>query len=108
MIGDTKVEYCPICESDTLHEQGCFKSQEINGEFFHFDVSLSELLQKNSDDFRTFILEEQDGTMNSDSPSAYADTKKCGLNFEKLFAPQVRSLKCSDCQHLIKILRFPL
>jgi hypothetical protein len=82
MIGDIKLKYCPICEENTNHEQGCFKSQEINGELFHLDVTLSECLQKVSSGFSDFVIDEKDGFVDSDSPSEYASTKDGGLNFE--------------------------
>jgi hypothetical protein len=107
MIGDVKLKYCPICDENTDHQQGTFKCKEINGELFHFDASLSDSIQKVSAGFRDFVLKEHDGLMDGDSPSEYAGTKSGGLNFEELFASQVRSLKCSKCQHLIKISRFP-
>jgi hypothetical protein len=91
-----------------IMNRGVFKSKEINGELFHLKPSMSELMKKNSDSFRDFILEEHDGVMDAYSPSEYASSKKGGLNFEEMFAPQVRSLKCSKCQHLIKNSRFPL
>ncbi len=107
MIGEIKVTYCPICESDTDHLQGCFKCKEVSGELFHFDVSLSDSLQKVSAGYRGFVLEEHEGLMDGDTPDEYVKTRKGGLDFEKLFSPQVRSLKCSKCLHLIKISRFP-
>jgi hypothetical protein len=45
--------------------------------------------------------------MDGGSPSEYASTENAGLNFEEMFATQVRSLKCGQCQHLIKISRLP-
>ncbi len=107
MIGEIKVTYCPICESDTDHLQGCFKCKEVSGELFHFDVSLTDTMRKLSSGFKDFVLEEHEGQMDDDSPKQYADTKSGGINFEELFATQVRSLKCSQCQHLIKISRLP-
>ena len=107
MIGDIKLKYCLICDEDTDHIQGCFKSKEINKELYHFDVSLSDSLKKVSAGFKDFVLKENGGLMDSNSPSEYVGTKKGGLNFEEMFAPKVRSLKCSICQHLIKISRFP-
>ncbi len=107
MIGEIKLKYCPVCSEETDHLQGCFKCKEIDGELFHFDVSLSDSLQKVSAGFKDFVLEEHEGLMDGDAPDEYVKTRKGGLNFEELFAPQVRSLKCSKCLHLIKISRFP-
>ena len=45
--------------------------------------------------------------MDGGSPEEYAQTVGGGLNFEELFAPTVRSLKCSECGHLIQIGRLP-
>ena len=107
MIGDIKLTYCPICDADTDHLQGCFKCKNIDGELFDFDVLLSDSLKKVSSGYREFVLEEHNGLMDSDAPGEYVETKKGGLNFEELFASQVRSLKCTQCLHLIKISRFP-
>ena len=52
MIGDIKLKYCLICDEDTDHIQGCFKSKEINKELYHFDVSLSDSLKKVSAGFK--------------------------------------------------------
>lgn len=57
--------------------------------------------------FSGFLFEEKDGFADSNSPSEYAVTKNAGLNFEEMFATQVRSLKCGQCQHLIKLSRLP-
>ena len=107
MIGDIKLKYCPICCENTDHEQGCFKSKEIKGELFHLDVTLSDSIKKVSKGFRDFVIDEKDGFMDTDSPSEYAGSRRGGLNFEEMFASQVRSLRCSQCQHLIKISRLP-
>lgn len=107
MIGDIKLKYCPICDENTDHLQGTFKCKEINGELFHFNVSLSESLEKVSSGFRDFVLEEQSGLMDKDSPSKYAGSKSGGLSLEEMFARNICSLRCCKCQHLIKIARFP-
>jgi hypothetical protein len=107
MIGDIKLKYCPICDETTDHLQGCFKSKEIKGELFHLDVTLSDSLKKISAGFSGFLFEEKDGFADSNSPSEYASTENAGLNFEEMFATQVRSLKCGQCQHLIKLSRLP-
>lgn len=107
MIGDIVEKYCPICLEDTLHEQGCFKSKKIGNELFHLDVSVSESMKKLSNGFRDFVMEEQDGVMNGDSTEEYAQTIGVGLDFEELFASTIRSLKCQQCGHLIRISRLP-
>ena len=107
MIGDIKLTYCPICDADTDHLQDCFKCKNIDGELFDFDVLLSDSLKKVSSGFKDFVLKDNGGLIDSNSPSEYAVTKTGGLNFEELFASQVRSLKCTQCRHLIKISRFP-
>ncbi len=107
MIGEIKVTYCPICESDTDHLQGCFKCKEVSGELFHFDVSLTDTMRKLSSGFKDFVLEGHGGVMDGDVTDEYVKTRKGGLDFEKLFSPQVRSLKCVSCGHLLKISRLP-
>ena len=108
MIGDIIVMHCLICDEETDHQKGIFKSKEIDGEWFHLNAPLSELLKKNRNGFHEYTLDDQNGVMDSSSPSAFAGTMKGGLILEELFSPQIRSLKCSDCQHLIRISRFPL
>ena len=56
MIGDIKLKYCPICEENTNHEQGCFKIKEINGELFHLDATLSDSLKKISGRVQWFFI----------------------------------------------------
>lgn len=107
MVGDIVKKHCLICDKKTDHEQGNFKSHEIGGELFHLDVSLDDALKKMSDGFRDFVLEEQNGLMDTESPEEYAQTFGGGLDFETLFAPVVRSLKCDGCGHLIKLGRLP-
>ena len=107
MNGDVKPKYCPVCVENTDHVQGTYKCKEINGELFHFDVSLSDSLKKVSAGYMDFVLEGHDGVMDYDSPSHYAESSEGGLNFGELFDPQVRSLKCVGCGHLLKISRLP-
>lgn len=107
MIRGIKPKYCPICDEDTDHQQGCFKCKEINGELFHFDVSLSDSLQKVGAGYKDYVIGENNGVMDADSPTHYSTSKQGGLDFGDLFAPNVRSLKCVDCGHLLKISRFP-
>ena len=107
MIGDIVEKYCSICNENTEHEQGCFKCKEIGNELFHLDVSVSESMKKLSNGFKDFVMKEQGGVMDGDSPEEYSQTIGAGLNFEELFASTVRSLKCSGCGHLIKISRLP-
>ena len=107
MIGDISLKYCPVCKSQTEHEQGNFRSRRVKGELFSLDASQSESLQKISTGFNEFVFSEREGFADGDSPGEYVQTRKGGLNFEELFAPQIRSLKCSKCQHLIKISRLP-
>lgn len=107
MVGDIVEKHCPICDENTTHEQGCFKSKEIGDELFHLDVSVSESMQKLSAGFRNFVMDVQGGVMDADSPSEYGRSIGGGLNFKEMFASMVRSLKCSGCGHLIKICRFP-
>ena len=107
MVGDIVNKYCPICDENTEHEQGCFKSKEIRDELFHLDVSTSESMKKLSNGFREFVMDEQDGIMDADSSSEYGRSGGGGLNFEEIFATVVRSLKCSGCGHLIQIGRLP-
>ena len=107
MNGDIRLKYCPICECDTDQLQGCFKIKEINGELFHLDISQSDSLKKVSAGFKNFVVDKKDGVMNGDTPSEYLETKKRGFDFEEMFSPQVRSLKCIKCLHLIKISKLP-
>ena len=107
MNGEIKLKYCPVCESDTDHLQGCFKYKKVNGEIFHYDVSLSDSLNNVSAGYKDFVVDENNGMMNGDTPDEYAESSQGGLNFGELFAPQVRSLKCVGCGHLLKISRFP-
>jgi hypothetical protein len=74
---------------------------------FHLDVTLTDSLKKVSEGFKDFVIDEKHGFADSNSPSEYAVTENAGLNFEEMFATQVRSLKCSNCQHLIKLSRLP-
>ena len=78
MIGDIVEKYCPIC-------------QKIGDELFHLDVSVSESMKKLSNGFREFVLEEQGGIMDGDSPEEYAQTVGGGLNLEEMFSTRVRS-----------------
>ena len=107
MIGGIFEKYCPICQENTEHLLGCFKSQKIGDELFHLDVSVSESVKKLSNGFRNFVLKEQGGVMDGDRPEEFAETVGGGQNFEELFASTVRSLKCSECGHLIQIGRLP-
>ncbi len=107
MAGDIKPQYCPICDTHTEHEQGCFKCKEINGELFYLKTSTSEALKKISTGFKDYIVSENNGLMNCDSPVEYMNKGGGGIDFEELFAPQLRSLKCSSCGHLIKLSRLP-
>ena len=107
MICDIKTKYCPVCAENTDHMQGNFRSKRINGELYHLESSSTESLKKLSQGFNEYVIEKQGGIMNGTSPEEYAKTSQAGLNFEELFAPQVRSLKCCQCQHLIKISRLP-
>ncbi len=59
MIGDILEKYCPICQKNTEHLLGCFKSQKIGDKLFHLDVTASESVKKLSNGFRDFVLEEQ-------------------------------------------------
>jgi len=79
MIGDIKVKYCHICDEDNYHQQGCFKSKEINGELYHFDVSLSDSLKKVSAGFKDFVVGENNGVMKDDTPDEYVKTRKGDL-----------------------------
>ena len=75
MIGDIKLTYCPICDADTDHLQGCFKCKNIDGELFDFEVLLSDSLKKVSSGFKDFVVECHGGLMDVDSPSEYAGIK---------------------------------
>ena len=71
MIGGIFEKYCPICQENTEHLLGCFKSQKIGDELFHLDVSVSESVKKLSNGFRNFVLKEQGGVMDGDRPEKY-------------------------------------
>ena len=103
----TKVVHCKICNASTDHVQGTFKCKEIQGELFHLDTSVSDSLRKVSEGFRDYVREESGEMMDSQSPAEYVESVEGGLNFGELFAPTVRSLKCEDCGHLIRISRLP-
>lgn len=103
----TKVVHCKICDASTDHVKGTFKCKEIQGELFHLDTSVSDSLRKVSAGFSDYVVEEENGLVDSGSPAEYAKSVGGGLNFEELFAPTVRSLKCKDCGHLIRISRLP-
>ena len=107
MISDVQKKYCPVCKKNTIHEQGCFKSREIGNELFHLEVSLDTSLKNLSDGFKDFVRQEQQGVMDSDSPGHYARNVAGGLNLTELFASVIRSLKCEECGHLIRISRLP-
>ena len=107
MIGDIKNKYCPVCESRTDHIQGCYKVKKVNGELFHLDFSQSDSRKKISTGFKEFVLGERDGFMDRSTPGEFVQTRNGGSAFEELFSQRLRSLKCSQCNHLIKISRFP-
>ena len=107
MVGEIGVKYCPICDEDTDHQKGIFKTKKIEGELFHLNTSLHSSLKKVSVGYKDFVVGENNGVMNGDTPDEYVETRKGGVDFEELFSPQVRSLKCTQCLHLIKISRFP-
>ena len=107
MIGDISLKYCPVCESKTEHLQGCFKVKKINGGLFHLEASLSDSHKQISTGFKKFVLAEREGVMNGATPGDFVQTRQGGSAFEEFFARQVRSLKCTQCQHLIEISRLP-
>ena len=107
MIGDKSKIYCPICESEQEHLQGCFKVQNIDGEIFHFTTTSNDSIRKISNGFKDFVVDQREGFINSDTPDDFVQTRSGRSAFEELFAQRVRSLKCSRCSHLKKISRFP-
>lgn len=107
MIGDIKTVYCPVCEAETEHKQGCFKCKEIDGKLFFLNTSVSESLDKISSGFKKHVIDENAGEMDKDTPAEYVGSVQGGLDFELLFAPVVRSMRCSCCDHLIQISKLP-
>ena len=90
----------------TSHEQGTWKSERINGELYHLNVTTDDALKGISKSFKDFIRDEQDGVMDSSSPEKFVQHTG-GLDFQTLFAQSIRALKCSECGHLIRISRLP-
>lgn len=102
-----KTQYCSICGKSASHEQGTFKCKEIDGELFVLNTSFSERLKKVSSDFTEFVISEQDGNMNGDTPSEYAISEGGGQSLQALFANSIRALKCLECGHLVRLSRLP-
>ena len=71
------------------------------------ESSFEDARKNLSDGFRNFVVEEQAGVVAQGAAAEYINTEKAQPIFHQLFAKRVRALKCSECNHLIKLSRFP-
>ena len=101
------LKYCPICKEETEHEKGNYRSRVKNNEYFHLESSFDDAQKNLSDGFRKFVIEKQAGAVAHSAAAEYINTEEAEPIFHQLFAKRVRALKCSQCNHLIKLSRFP-
>ena len=113
-MNNTKIKFCNICNIDTEHEQGNFQSKRINGELFHLQESMDESLGKLSSGFSKFVTEENNGLANRETiVDALCNNLESNIDEDSFFTPfslspkRIRSLKCSECGHLIRLSKLP-
>ena len=107
MVGEITVRYCPICKEDTENQEGNYRVRVIDGRYFHLESSFEDARKKLSAGFNYFVLEEKSGVVAHGAAAEYINTEEAEPIFEQLFAKRVRSQRCSQCGHLIKLPRFP-
>jgi len=107
MVGEITVRYCPICKEDTENQEGNYRVRVIDGRYFHLESSFEDARKKLSDGFRNFVAENQAGVVAQGTAAEYINTEEAEPIYHQLFAKRVRAFKCSECNHLIPLPRFP-
>ena len=105
-----KVFLCPVCKSETEHQDGLYKAVEISGRLFGANSSFTDDVGELSDLFKDYVISRRGGELSLDVLRTFLVEQRSQSGshpLSRMFARRMRAHKCTNCGHLIQLSRLP-
>ena len=101
-------KYCKICDCETEHEKGNFKSLRKGSDVFESKTSSKDALKEGGQTILGLIYMNNSMENNQKKclPDIGSHPEITNLE-EKIFPPRIKAFKCIQCGHLIPLPKLP-